>query len=250
MPQKCSKLLVRIPPCYKSSFFIKIILFSRKSRNAAIKNVSITVADNKILAKPYVRDLGFFIDSHLTLDEHVRHINKSAFWHLRIISKVRRFLNTSQTLLLVHALVFSRLNFCASTFMGMSKKNLAKLQKIQNYSMRLVYRLPKSTNVQSILERHKLLPVNLLSKLRLSMLVRDVLLHNSPKQLASLLTPLQQRDHMLRSNNAGHLYIPRTNSVAGDKAFAVSAPRLFNDLPNEAKIVLTKRKKFKSTVSK
>ena len=52
------------------------------------------------------------IDSELSMGPHVKRVTKSAFYHPRLISRIRRFLNLSDTKTLVFAFVLSRIDFC------------------------------------------------------------------------------------------------------------------------------------------
>ena len=49
----------------------------------------------------------------------VKSAAKSAFYHLRIIARIRRFLDLSATKSLVHAFVMSRLDYCNSLYTGL-----------------------------------------------------------------------------------------------------------------------------------
>jgi len=58
-----------------------------------------------------VRNLGVTLDSHLTLDAHVRSICKKAFFHLHRISRIRKYLTQSATRQLIHSFVTSQLDY-------------------------------------------------------------------------------------------------------------------------------------------
>ncbi len=57
-----------------------------------------------------VKNLGVILDSNLSLKNHISHVTKTAFFHLRSISKLRNMLSVSDAEKLVHsAFMTSRL---------------------------------------------------------------------------------------------------------------------------------------------
>ncbi len=59
----------------------------------------------------HVKNLGVILDADLNFQKHISNISKTAFYHLRNISKVRSFLCQSDSEKLVHAFISSRLDF-------------------------------------------------------------------------------------------------------------------------------------------
>ncbi len=59
-----------------------------------------------------VRNLGVLFDSNLSFDSHVSSICKTAFFHLKNISKLRPMLSKSNAEMLIHAFMTSRLDYC------------------------------------------------------------------------------------------------------------------------------------------
>ncbi len=57
-----------------------------------------------------VRNLGVLFDSNLSFESHVSSICKTAFFHLKNISKLRPMLSTSNAEILIHAFMTSRLD--------------------------------------------------------------------------------------------------------------------------------------------
>jgi hypothetical protein len=173
------------------------------------------------------------LDADLSLDLNVQNIRKSAFLHLRLISKIRRYLSKKQAALLVHSLAASRINFCSSLHAVLTKKQQQKLQSILNYGARIIDKLKITDNVSSSLRNNNLLSIESRACLSLLSIVHSALLHNSPFSLASLLQYPPTPTRVLRSNINKQLIVPRTKSKSGDKAFGVLAPSVYNSLPPE-----------------
>lgn len=70
------------------------------------------------------RNLGVVFDADFNFKTHVRGVTKTAFYHLRNISKVRPFLSLSQTERLMHAFITSRLDYCNALLCGLPKNTI------------------------------------------------------------------------------------------------------------------------------
>lgn len=79
------------------------------------------------------------LDSTLFLEQY---INKSGFYHLRNISKIRRYLSRRSAETLVHAFVTSKLNFFNSVLYRLPGYPIERLQKVQYAAARIVTLMP------------------------------------------------------------------------------------------------------------
>uniref|UniRef100_A0A3P9KUI2 Reverse transcriptase domain-containing protein n=1 Tax=Oryzias latipes TaxID=8090 RepID=A0A3P9KUI2_ORYLA len=69
-----------------------------------------------------VRNLGVLFDSELNFTPHIRNIVKIGFYHLKNIARVRPFLSLASTEMLMHAFIFSRLDYCNALLSGFIEK--------------------------------------------------------------------------------------------------------------------------------
>ena len=70
-----------------------------------------------------VKNMGVTIDAELNFNTHINQVTKVAFFHLRNISRIRSYLSLDDAKTLIHAFVFSRLDYCNALFSGLPKKN-------------------------------------------------------------------------------------------------------------------------------
>ena len=87
-----------------------------------------------------VKNVGVMLDCHFNLNKHVNLIVANCYRLLRNIGRIRNVISTSHTEVLVHAVISSRLDYCNSLFINISKIYLNKLQKVQNAAARLAVR--------------------------------------------------------------------------------------------------------------
>ena len=103
------------------------------------------------------------------------------------------------------------------------KKQISRLQIIQNRCARLIFKKPKFTHSSSLLKQLHWLPVA--ERIQFSTLVHTFKALNnlSPHYMSSLLTTSKASGYNLRSSTAITLHTPITHTLAGDRAFSHSA---------------------------
>ena len=99
---------------------------------------SLTLSGSTIPFSYKVKNLGVYLDSNLSIDQHVNFLCRSVFLELRRIGHLRRHLTVDATKKLVSSFVLSRLDYCNSLLAGLPENRLDRLQRVQNNAARLV----------------------------------------------------------------------------------------------------------------
>ena len=73
---------------------------------------SITLGSHNIPFSDSARNLGFILDSELSMKKHIIKICQTAYFELKRISSIRRFLTEDATKTLVTSYILSRLDYC------------------------------------------------------------------------------------------------------------------------------------------
>ncbi len=76
--------------------------------------------------------MGVILDSNLSFENHISHVTKTAFFHLRNIAKLQNMLSVSDAEKLVHAFMTSRLDYCNALLSCCPASSINKLQIVQN----------------------------------------------------------------------------------------------------------------------
>ena len=113
---------------------------------------SITIGNGQFPFKQSVKKLGFISDSHLTMNEHVDTIAQTCYFELCRLASIGRFLTNIATATLVSASVLSRIDYYNSLLFGSTLDATSNLQRIQNYAVRVILRLPMSSNITTHLK--------------------------------------------------------------------------------------------------
>ena len=107
----------------------------------------ITIGNAQIPFKQSVKNLGFTLDCHLTINAHVSNIARTCYFELRRLASIRRFPTCSATTTLVSAFTLSRIDYCNSLLFGSTHDVTSNLQRMQNYAVRVILRLPMSSDI-------------------------------------------------------------------------------------------------------
>ena len=91
-----------------------------------------------ILQSQSVKNIGVLFDRTLSMQDQVRDVCKSCFYHLTIISKIRRILSFETAERLIHPFIAVKLDYCNSLFYGLPEYLIYRLQIIQNAPARLI----------------------------------------------------------------------------------------------------------------
>ena len=81
-------------------------------RKRNISSMPLMVGDAPISPSPVVLNLGVRLDSHLTMESQITSSCRKAYFHLRRIARIRRFLSRSALCQLVHALNLTMKTVC------------------------------------------------------------------------------------------------------------------------------------------
>uniref|UniRef100_A0A674MGZ1 Reverse transcriptase domain-containing protein n=1 Tax=Takifugu rubripes TaxID=31033 RepID=A0A674MGZ1_TAKRU len=122
-----------------------------------------------------VRNLGVTFDQNLSFNSHIKLASRSAFFHLRNITKIRKLLTQHDAEKLVHAFVTSRLDYCNSLLSGCPNNSLRSLQLIQNAAARVLTGIDKRDHITPVMASLHWLPVKFRIILKTLLLTYKVL---------------------------------------------------------------------------
>ena len=178
-----------------------------------------------------VRNLGVYLESNLSMDQHVNFLCRSVFLELRRIGHLRHHLTVDATKKLVSSFVLSRLDYCNSLLAGLPENKLDRLQRVQNNAARLVLGRRGWDHAKPLLRSLHWLPVRARIECKISTLCYRSRDSSAPAYCSDLL-PVYQPSRSLRSTDAGLMTVPciKLNKY-GKRAFSYIGPVTWNSLP-------------------
>ena len=165
------------------------------------------------------------------MEQDVKKICSEANYHLRNISKIRKYLTQDSAQILIHAFISSKLDYCNSLLYGIPKYLVCRLQRVQNTAARIVTLTRKYDSITPIMFKLHWLPVHSRIIFKLLLLVYKALNGKAPSYISSLLSH-RKCSRSLRSSGQELLTVPLAKlKTYGDRAFSIAAPRQWNNLP-------------------
>jgi hypothetical protein len=213
----------------KTEFFVASSLHHWKR----LANISLLLGDVEIFPSKSVRNLGVVFDQHMCMSDHVTQLCKSVNWLIRNLYRIRPYIDSDTCHNTVRALVLSRLDYCNVLLNGILKKDMNRLQKLQNKCARLICMIPKFEHVTPLLKQLHWLPVNERIAFKTLVFVYKSLNGLSPQYIQDCLVVRRPSEQAMRTRSADApcLLVPMSRKCAGDRALSVAAPRLWNVLP-------------------
>ena len=121
------------------------------------------------------------------MKKHIIKICQTAYFELKRISSIRRFLTEDAIKTLVASYILSRLDYCNCFLMGTPNSVIQPLQKIQNFAARLVLLAPRHPHATPLLEKLHWLPISERIKYKVACMCFSAINGSGPAYLSELL---------------------------------------------------------------
>ena len=189
-----------------------MLVTSKRTKHLHSLPTSITICNAQIPFQNSVKNLGFTLDCHLTMNADVSNIARTCYFELRRLASICIFLTSTATATLVSAFVFSRIYYCISLLFGSTHDVTSHLQQIQNYAARVILRLPRSSSITIHLKSLHWLPVKVRNTYKIACLCYHCHSSTAPSYVTDMLhrKPLHTR--------SSSYTIPLLNRPAHSKA--------------------------------
>ena len=156
------------------------------------------------------------MDSHLSFDEHVTDLVSRCTGSLCQINCVKYLFDRSTLIEIINALVFSKLFFdCSSVWAGVTKNNIERLQKVQNFSVRIVTGARKFEHITPYLKDLNWLPV------AMQLEVRDIIMTYKSLNGLTLRNVFTTRSEIYEGStrNKDKLHAPLCRTTTAQRSF-------------------------------
>ena len=199
---------------------------------------SIQITGSSITPSKTVRSLGVLIDPAISFREQIAGFTNTCYYHLRQLRSIRRSLSFDSSHALIRALILSRLDYCNGLLGGASAALLDQMNGVMRASARFILQKSRSSHITDEMNtRLHWLDIKARIDYKLLCVTTFRCLNGlAPRYLArhcTLVSSVAGRSH-LRSAASGMLVVPACSTkTIGPRAFAVSGPCSWNNLPVE-----------------
>ena len=208
--------------------------------NQAVVAKSFKLGDVTVLLSASVTNLGAVFDKKCRMEEHATRVCRSANYYLHHIQRIRDCLDFSNTKLLAHSLVTSRLDYANGLLHNAPISVIKKLDRVPRSSARVVCRLHKYQRISMTEVLHDLhwLPVASRIKYILLIVTFKALRTGTPGYLSDLLVKqtITRRTRSQSSDTPDRLIVPLySGERSAGTSYSVAAPKLWSSLPTNIK---------------
>jgi hypothetical protein len=219
------------------------VIISHRSANTC---VPVYINDIAVMPQESVKLLGVTFDIHLTFDMHVDNICRKASRALNVLKRFSSVLSTKSKMKIFQSFINSNFTYCPIVWHFCSKKQTRNIEKIQERSLRFVYK-DFNSEYNELLQKANRDTMHVMRLKRILTFVYKCVNNIGPSFLHSMFS-LKVSNYNLR--NTFLLEQPRVHTVLhGLNSIMYHGPKLWNILPKNMKNI-NSVKKFKYILKK
>ena len=221
----------------KSNFLV----FSRKKHKYCFK---ISINSNILKQEQSAKYLGIIIDDKLCWKQHLSKLKTSLSRSCYAICKLKNYANLRTLKSVYYSLFYSKLKYCISSWGSTASSNLEEIFRLQKRALRFVCSEHYKSPTNPLFIKMGMLKLPEIHMLEICKLIHHVL--NSRLQGNLQLDNLHNTHHhntRLRSGN--NFYIGSSRTGLGKQGFSVVAPKFWQEVPKEFKLLPFNAFKYK-----
>jgi hypothetical protein len=210
-----------------------IMLGSPANTRKVPDNFVVDCSGAKIPLEDRVINLGVWFDPNMTFKHHVDQLCTKLNGTLMFLSRTKTYLDFESRLLVINALIFSRLNYCPTIWGKCSKTLLSGIQRCINFAAKIVHEgnFKKSDHVTPLL--NNLGWLNIHERLELNEAKRVFKIQNKLSCSNGVVLSTRKETHQRTTRNENNIDTEFRRTQTGAKAFSISGPNFFNTLPSD-----------------
>ena len=210
-----------------------IIISSKHDSSENTTTLKINAEGTSSIVNTDVKSLGIHLDEKLSMTTHISTTIQTCNMHLRNLWYLASKLTLPLKIQMTHAMILSRLDYCNCVLYGITSKDLARLQKVQNSAVRFIFGKGKRSHVTQLLKKVHFLPVKQRIMFKIALMVFKCINNIAPIYLQELIALRNPKLNYLRvDNDFFFLETPPAPTLAStQKAFSYAGPKVWNVLP-------------------
>ena len=206
----------------------KCHLIIAENDNRSYTSTSYIYLDNELLeSENSVYLLGVTIDRKLNFYEHVKSLLKKGNQKLHALMRVSKYMSEEKLRLIMKTFIESQFNYCPLIWMFHSRELNAKINRLHERALRVVYKNDELT-FQQLLDKDNSFTIHERNLQKLALEMYKVKHKLSPKPVQDLFTE--------NENNNGKWILPRTRTTDyGLETIRYRGPKTWEIVPKEIK---------------
>ncbi|XDV40688.1 hypothetical protein PO909_009720, partial [Leuciscus waleckii] len=212
------------------------VCFSIKTRPSD-STFEVSINNEIIQEVKETRYLGIILDNNLKFQSQVKNVCKKVKSNLNCLRFIRRDLSQQAALLYMHAMIFSHLSYCVTSWSQTSPSTLKPAVSVYKQAVKVFARKPMRSHHCDIIHRHNLFTFeNFIHFSTLKLVFKCLNSHVSPLFSALIISRQGSLRPSTRASVSGDCVLPRFTKSFGQSSFSFNGSRLWNSLPTNLKL--------------
>ena len=211
------------------------MLIGTKAKLHRFDSVKININGVKLEIVTECKYLGVLLDENLSWKAQINQVRNKAIRNLHLLKRTRSFIDHNTALLVYKTLIQPHFDYCSITWMNGNSSDLKRLQTLQNRALRIVLGVDAQYNRETLYKTLKMDRLTDRWKKQSVTLIYKAIHNLLPETLCSRIELRKSPYHFRNIDTSVKLPIPRTNFLKRSPFY--SAAKLFNDLPNNIRII-------------
>ena len=179
--------------------------------------------------------MGVIIDRNLNFSDHISSLCKRSSRQLNSLSRISRLLDIKSRKIIFNSFIRSNFDYCPLAWHFCGKQNNAKLEKLQERALRIIYKDYKSTYDELLISSKN--TTILISHLKIVTLGVFKYIHSLNPPCTNGLFQIKETPYSMRNTLKIAQHMKKTTTF-GLRSISYLGPKIWNDLPVDFNEVL------------
>jgi len=128
----------------------QLMTMCRRGKQMEAEKVKVHVGEVELPKQEAVKYLGVVVDRHLNWKQHIDGVRKKSLACLASIRRAGTYISCHTKKMLYSSLVLPHLDYCSVVWNSCGVGQSDRIERVQNYAMRIILRKPPRTNSDSL----------------------------------------------------------------------------------------------------
>ena len=209
-----------------------IFVGNRQLINQIPNNTTINFDSTSITPSKQVKNLGIYLDNHMTFETHISELSKKVMGTLLFLNRVKEKFETDTRRTVVQSLALSVINYCLPVYGTATATQLRRVQSLQNFAAKIcVEGAKRSDHATPIIKQLEWLKID--KKLLFDVAITVFKIRNNTLPAWFMRLPTNNEVlHGRFTRQLNNLHVPRHNTDCGGRSLHILGPKVWNSLPS------------------
>ena len=128
------------------------MVFGSRQMRSRMPDFRLSLLGKDIVPSLTIKGLGVTFDPETSFDDHIMNTVSTCMLRLGQINRVKHAFDKQTLIMVINALVFSKLHYCCNVWSNTTDKNLHQLQAVQNFAFRITSGAKKFDHITPLLK--------------------------------------------------------------------------------------------------